>query len=102
MNRMISERDLKQTVALYADERGHISIIQSGGWADRCESYVQISEPSDIKFKPLEDEEVLRKRVDAIDRQITKVRAELTAKVADLTDQKNRLLAITHNVTDDS
>ena len=55
---------------------------------------------ADVVFTALPDEVVLKARVAAIDAEITRTRAQLTAKVNDLTDQRNRLLAITHQ--DDS
>lgn len=96
MNRAIEEDDLTQSIALYISKHGYTIANQVDDWIERSADYVRISEPVTVKFDPLADEEVLQGRVRSIDAQIEETRAELTRRIAELTDQKNRLLAITH------
>lgn len=98
MNRAIDEKDLTQEVALYTNQHGSISIWEwePDGFWERSLDYVCVSEPVTVTFKPLPDDDVLKGRVAGIDAEIEKTRAEMNRKINDLTDQKNRLLAITH------
>ena len=96
MNRAIKEEDLTMTVCLYVTKYNSATISKSEGWMSEESDYVCVSEPLEVTFTPLDDEVVLKARVDCIDNQIEKTRAELTRKVTDLQDQKQRLLAITH------
>ena len=96
MNRAITDEDLTVTVALYLSKYGTHTVNKFDCWIDEDSDYVRVSEPMEITLTPLDDETVLKARVDSIDNQIETVRAELTRKVNDLTDQKQRLLAITH------
>jgi hypothetical protein len=95
MNRAIKDEDLTKTVALYSGKY-HTAIFEVEGWIEEHKEYVRVTEPVEVTFTPLPDEVVLEGRVKAIDNEITKTRAELTQRINDLTDQKNRLLAITH------
>ena len=97
MNRAIKDEDLTQTVALYSDRWGGVQAYGMVDWIEESTDYVRVSEPLEITFTALPDKDVLKDRVDAIDKQIETVRAELTRKVNDLTDQRHRLLAITHD-----
>ena len=62
---------------------------------DDDDDYVMLAKPSTVTFEMLDREVVLKSRLDALDRQITEVRAVAQAKVDDLEDQKQRLMAIT-------
>lgn len=96
MNRAIKGEELKKTVALYAGHRGYVTVHERCNWIDEHSDYVRVSENREIEFVPLADQVVLKNRVKSIDKQIEGARAELTRRIADLTDQKQRLLAIAH------
>ncbi len=96
MNRAIKEEDLTMSVCLYISKYGNATVEKAEGWMQDDKDYVQLTEPTEITFTPLPDEDVLKSRVDSLDNQIEVTRAELTRKVNDLLDQKQRLLAITH------
>jgi len=96
MNRAIKDEDLTQSVAIYATKYGGLTVNEADGWMEKSGDYVRLTEPVEITFVALPDETVLACRVRAIDGQIQKTRAELTRKIDDLKDQKQRLLAITH------
>ena len=96
MSRTIPEEKLTQSIALYFSKYGNVMVEKAGGWAEEHEDYVRATEPVEITFTPLPDEDILKGRVEALDREIEKVRAESTAKITDLKDQKQRLLAITY------
>lgn len=59
------------------------------------DDYVLLAKPASVTFEMLDRELVLKARVDALNRQIQEVRANAQAKVDDLEDQKQRLMAIT-------
>jgi len=93
-NRAVNKEDFTQNVALYMSSCGSITARQPSEYWDNHANYVRVSESIDVTFTPLSDEVVLKSRVDSIDAQITQTRAKMTLRIADLTDQKNRLLAI--------
>lgn len=97
MNRAVEEKDLKIPIALYINRHGRLLVNQVMDWIEGHADYVRVTEIIDIEFTDLDDELVLTKRVKSIDKQISDVRAQLTAEIAALTDEKNRLLAITHD-----
>ena len=97
MNRALKEEELTLKVALYVSKHGSVSADDVQDWIEEHPDYIRCSEPLTITFKPLPDEIVLAARVAMLDAQITEVRAKLTMKVNDLEDQKQRLLAITHD-----
>ena len=96
MNRAIKGEDLKRTIALYVDRSGFVRPGEVKGWIEDHDDYARITEPLEVEFAPLPDEVVVDHRVKSIDKQIEKTRAELTKKIADLADQKQKLLAISH------
>ena len=96
MNRAIEDKDLTHRVALYRSKYNYITVSEISTWIEENEDYVRLSEPINVEFTALPDEVVLGLRVKSIDKQIEKVRAEYTVLIEDLTDQKNRLLAITY------
>ena len=97
MNRALKEEDLTREVALYQDKWGFVSVTGNIDYIAKKSEYAILSEPVTVTFKPLPDEEVLASRVAMLDAEIKKVRAKLTVKVNDLEEQKQRLLAITHD-----
>ena len=98
MNRAITEEDLTHTIAIYVNKYGGASTNDVCDWIEEDADYIRASEPLEITFTALPDEVVLEGRVKSIDAEIQKVRAEFTVRIDDLKDQKNRLLAITHEV----
>ena len=96
MSRTIKEEDLIFDVALYMNKYGRITTNETSDWIENCEEYVRVSSPQTVTFVQLPDEDILVLRLHALDKEIEKVRAESTRKIDDLKDQKQRLLAITH------
>ena len=96
MNRAIKDEDLTQSVAIYALKYGTLVISEVDDYSEMNADKVRLTERLEVTFTPLEDEEVLAAQVQFIDNEIEKTRAELTRKIEDLKDQKQRLLAITH------
>ncbi len=102
MNRAIeNEADLTREVALFSSKNGYLAVQHTGGWMSDDDDYVRVSEPLEVTFTPLPDEVVLASRVDAIDEEIKITRAKFTKTLDDLKDQKQRLLAITHEEVSD-
>lgn len=93
----IDKEKFTRTLALYQGEFG--SIIE---WEVRPEGhkgYVQVSEPVEVTFKPLPDEDVLKEAVAMLNKQIDDVRAEAGLKVVQLEEKRQRLLAISHETS---
>jgi len=86
------------TVAIYSSKYNATSVNEVVEWIEEHKDYIRISEPQTVTFTPLDHEVVLKLRLDALDREIESVRATAQATVDDLEDQKQRLLAITHEV----
>lgn len=86
------------TVAIYSSKYNSTSVNEVVEWIEEHKDYIRISEPQTVTFTPLDHEVVLKLRLDALDREIESVRATAQATVDDLEDQKQRLLAITHEV----
>ena len=101
MNRAIKDEDLTHRVALYRSKYNYITVSDMSTWIEENEDYVRVSEPIDVRFVALPDDVILKSRVNALDKEIAKTRAELNRRIEDLTDQKNRLLAITHQPEED-
>jgi len=101
MNRAVKDEDLSQSLALYSTKYGSLTVWDISSWIEGHEDYVRVSEPLHVEFTALPDDVILRGRVKCIDKEIEKTRAELTRRIEDLTDQKNRLLAITHEPDND-
>ena len=97
MNRALKEEDLTVAIALYQSKYNTISPSEADGWMEDNEDYVRLTEPVTVTFKSLSDADVLAARVAMLDAQIKEVRARLTQKVNGLEEQKQRLLAITHD-----
>ena len=93
MDNSVPKKEFTRELALFQTKYGGI-VEWRADWED--EDYVRVSEPVTVIFKPLDHDIILRSRVDALSREIAKVRAEAQAKVSDLEDQRQRLLAITH------
>lgn len=97
MNRTIKEKSLTRKVALYESKYGLLTVNDFEDWIEEeSADYVRVFEPIKVTFVSLADEEVLNNQIKSIDAKIEHTRAELTRRINELTDQKNRLLAITH------
>jgi hypothetical protein len=58
--------------------------------------YVRISEPVQMRFQPLSQEEVLQSAVAAFDAEERKAREECNKRVAQIRERKAQLLALTY------
>ena len=92
---------IKVTVAQYVDKYGNemVSDYEPDSWIENNKDYVRISEPVGVVFIPLSHETVLKLRLEALDQEIKSVRATAAATISNLEDQKQRLMAITHEPT---
>jgi len=93
----MSDKKNTKTVAVYQTEYNNETLNEVVDWIERSERYIRITEPQEVMFIPLDHGVVLKARLDALDREIRSVRAIAQAKVDDLKDQRQRLLAITHD-----
>lgn len=58
--------------------------------------HVAVSSPLDVEFTDLSSEDVIKKQIELIDKQIKQVNADCEASITALTGRKQELLAITH------
>ncbi len=96
MSRTLKDEDLTKELALYKSAYGTTFVFRVSESMDESVDYAQVSEVIDVTFTPLSDEVIVTARVKSIDAEIDKTRAEMNLKINDLKDQKQRLLAITH------
>jgi hypothetical protein len=85
-------------IALYQSKYS-LSAHEASNWIEESKDYVRTSEVLDIDFPLLPIEDVTAARVESIDSEITEVCATLKRRIDELTNEKRRLLAITHNPT---
>jgi hypothetical protein len=60
------------------------------------EGYVRITEPVEVTFTAIGNDEIVAKAVEALNAEEQKVIRELNKKLADIRGRKNQLLALTH------
>lgn len=96
MSRVLKEEDLTQRVAIYRMKYGTLMVTEHDDFRETDPEYVRMTEPVEVTFTPLPDETIVAGRVSALDAEIQKVRAETEVKINRLIDEKQRLLAITH------
>ena len=94
--RTLKDEDLTRKVAIYISKYYYQIVNDCNESWEEDEEYVRATEPLEVTFKPLSDEVIVKGRVKSIDAEIEKTRAELNLKINDLKDQRQRLLAITH------
>lgn len=58
--------------------------------------YVRVSEPIEIRFRPLNSGEVMEQALATLNAEERKVLAELNQQLANIRDRKKQLLALTH------
>ena len=90
----IPEDKLTQELCLYQGKYGTY-IEAPVRYFKNDSDYVCVSEPIIVTFTPLDADKILQARVKALDVEIESVRARDQARIDDLKDQKQRLLAIT-------
>ena len=88
------------TVAIYTVKSTEL-IRKVDPWLENNANYVRITEPVTVTFESRKHDDVLCDRIACLDEEIKDVRAEAQAKVNDLEDQKQRLMALTHEADDE-
>jgi len=81
---------------LGSDTQPRIYDIDYMAWVLTDPGYVQLSEIIDVDFREIKDADIVSKQVDFIDNKIKQVQAVSEAKINELTQQRNELLAIPH------
>jgi len=79
---------------LGSDTQPRIYDIDYMAWVLTDPGYVQVSEIIDVDFPELKDADIVSKQVDFIDNKIKRVQAVSEAKINELTQQRNELLAL--------
>lgn len=63
---------------------------------ERSPDAIRISNIVSVEFVPRDDPEIIRDKVDAIEREIETIRMDAMTKIENLKQQKAELLALTH------
>lgn len=69
--------------------------IDQKSW-EKMDNYVRISEYVDVEFPELQDEIVIDKYLEALNRAEQAARVELQRKLDEIANQRSNLLALTH------
>lgn len=83
-----------QVVLCRSIKYGWIFVLEYDG--GEFTDYVRISEPTAVRFQPLQDDAVIRNAVSALDAAERNARLELERKLAEINEQRAQLLALTH------
>jgi hypothetical protein len=63
-------------------------------WIEGNDEYIRLTEVLEVEFVNLPAEDVVIHQVNALDKQIEDVRAEMLDRIATLQDKKSKLMAI--------
>jgi hypothetical protein len=91
--------DAAYQVALYQHTRhGWISVMTFYGAEDSQyhSGYMRISEPTDVRFVGLKNDDVVRNAIEALDAEEREARRELNQKLFEIQERRSTLLALTH------
>ena len=80
-------------IALYKTDYGS-NIIFETGMMDGDDKYIQISEPVDVEFIPLDYKTITEQEIIVIDKKIKTVKAATQIELNQLEQRKAELLAI--------
>ena len=97
---------LKQKLALYRTQYGLTIAVEilEGKTIEELDSIlitdgdVRISKPIDVEFPPLNDGEILKSEITAIDNLIDNIKSKAMDKILPLQQKKQELLAITQQL----
>lgn len=78
-----------------SDCMGGFETIDQKHW-EKMDNYVRISEYVEVEFPQLQDEIVIDKYIEALDRSERSIRLEFQRKLDELAGQRANLLALTH------
>lgn len=82
---------------LYVDYDEHYSPLPAGQKREYPKSsYVRISEPIEITFSAITNDEIVARAVESLNEEERKVIDELNRKIAAIREKKSQLLALTH------
>jgi hypothetical protein len=62
------------------------------------QNYVRITEPVDVEFEAIDNDEMVRNAVEALNDEERKAINELNKTIASIRERRNQLLALTHQV----
>jgi len=75
----------------------HYSLLPEGQMREKpIQGCVRISEPMEVTFQGIDNDEVIQKAVESLDAEERKAIEDLNAKIADIRERKSQLLALTH------
>jgi len=84
---------------MYVNYDEHLSPLPPGQLREYPKSsYVRISEPVEIQFTAIDNDEIVAKAVESLNESERKAIEELNATIAAFREKKSQLLALTHQV----
>lgn len=83
----------------YVDYDEHYTPLPNGQFREYPKaSYVRVTEPVEITFTAISNDEVVAKAVESLNEEERKAIEELNTKIAGIREKRNQLLALTHQV----
>jgi hypothetical protein len=83
----------------YVDYDEHLNPLPAGQLREYPkQGYVRISEPIELSFSPISNDEIVAKAVESLNEEERKAIDELNRKIAAIREKKSQLLALTHQV----
>lgn len=83
----------------YTDYDEHYDRLPDGQKREKpMEGYVRISEPVEVHFAAINQDEIVARAVESLNAEERKVIDELNQKLAQIREKRSQLLALTHEV----
>jgi hypothetical protein len=98
MSKKLTDRHEIALYSLYG--RGeHMKMVTV--FTEDDEDYTRLTEPLEVQFAYLPDEVVVPGKIDSLQAQANRVRADMTRQLADIDEEINKLRAITFQPQED-
>ena len=92
---------MKMKLALYSLYGKNVYAKECSDWIEGDNDYTRLTEPQDITFIERDHAEVVLEQVDVLKKRREEVRAEMGAKIAEIENDIQKLMAIEHSTTDE-
>ena len=93
---------MKRTIAIYQLYGSGEVFHQVDEYTEADKDYTRLTEPQEITFIERDHAKVVKDEVDRLKEKREKIRAELGAKIAQVEDDIQKLMAIEHSTTDET
>lgn len=91
-----------KTIALYRNlEYNYMIVGETKDSWDNDPNYLRVSEPLEVTFKDLPDDELVKAQVESLQARKSEIRATAELKVQAIDEQISKLMALTYQGGDD-